>query len=88
LRGQEQQVALAQSLPGGIRCDQPGLQRRLECTFCVFLNSDHTHSLSDAVEAARAGFDLIGFDASALPFEENIAATRACSDSDAIFAGE
>ena len=49
---------------------------RAEFNHPLFLNSDHTHSLSDALEAARAGFDLIGFDASALPFEENIRATR------------
>jgi fructose-bisphosphate aldolase class II len=49
---------------------------RAEFDHPLFLNSDHTHSLPDALEAARAGFDLIGFDASALPFEENIRATR------------
>ena len=49
---------------------------RAEFDHPLFLNSDHTHSLSDALEAAKAGFDLIGFDASALPFEENIRATR------------
>ena len=49
---------------------------REEFDYPLFLNSDHTHSLSDAVEAARAGFDLIGFDATALPFEQNVRATR------------
>lgn len=42
----------------------------------IFLNADHTHSLAKAVEAARAGFDAIVFDASALPFEENVSQTR------------
>ncbi|HXJ96890.1 MAG TPA: class II fructose-bisphosphate aldolase [Terriglobia bacterium] len=42
----------------------------------IFLNADHTHSLPKAEEAARAGFDEIIFDASALPFEENVRATR------------
>jgi len=42
----------------------------------VFLNADHTHSLAKAEEAARAGFDMIVFDASEKPLEENIAATR------------
>ena len=42
----------------------------------VFLNADHTHSLAKAEEAARAGFDEIIFDASALPFEQNVTATR------------
>jgi fructose-bisphosphate aldolase class II len=42
----------------------------------IFLNADHTHSIVKAEEAARAGFDEIIFDASALPFEQNIAETR------------
>ncbi|HEY6291807.1 MAG TPA: class II fructose-bisphosphate aldolase [Terriglobia bacterium] len=42
----------------------------------IFLNADHTHSLPKAEEAARAGFDEIIFDASALPFEENVNQTR------------
>jgi fructose-bisphosphate aldolase, class II len=43
----------------------------------IFLNGDHTHSLGKAVEAAKAGFDLIVFDASKHPFEENVRLTRA-----------
>jgi fructose/tagatose bisphosphate aldolase len=39
---------------------------REEFDFPIFLNADHTHSLTKAVEAARAGFDAIVFDASAL----------------------
>src|SRR5215472_14473121 len=42
----------------------------------IFLNADHTHSVEKAEEAARAGFDMIVFDASEKPFEENIAETR------------
>jgi fructose-bisphosphate aldolase class II len=42
----------------------------------IFLNADHTHSLSRAEEAARAGFDQIIFDGSALPFEENVQQTK------------
>ena len=42
----------------------------------IFLNADHTHSLAKAVEAAKAGFDEIIFDGSALAFEENIKQTR------------
>src|SRR5215470_19632347 len=42
----------------------------------VFLNADHTHSLAKAVEAANAGFDAVGVDFSALPFEENVAQTK------------
>jgi fructose-bisphosphate aldolase class II len=49
---------------------------REEFDFPIFLNADHTHSLSDAVQAAKAGFDMIVFDASALPFEQNVRNTR------------
>jgi fructose-bisphosphate aldolase, class II len=50
---------------------------REEYDFPVFLNADHTHSLASAVEAAKAGFDWIVFDASTLPFEENVRQTKA-----------
>lgn len=50
---------------------------RDEYDFPIFLNADHTHSLQSAVRAAKAGFDWIVFDLSALPFEENIRQTRA-----------
>ncbi len=42
----------------------------------IFLNADHTHSLESAMAAAKAGFDSIVFDLSALPFEENVKQTR------------
>jgi fructose-bisphosphate aldolase, class II len=42
----------------------------------IFLDADHTHSLTSAIEAAEAGFDSIVFDLSALPFEENVKQTR------------
>jgi fructose-bisphosphate aldolase class II len=44
--------------------------------FPIFLNADHTHSLPRAVEAAEAGYDAVVFDASALPFEQNVRQTR------------
>ena len=44
--------------------------------FPVFLNADHTHSLAKGLEVAKAGFDSIVFDLSALPFEENIRQTK------------
>jgi fructose-bisphosphate aldolase class II len=47
-----------------------------EFDYPIFLNADHTHSLPDAIEAARAGFDAVVFDLSALPFEENIRQTK------------
>jgi fructose-bisphosphate aldolase, class II len=50
---------------------------REDYDFPIFLNADHTHSLSSAVEAARAGFDWIVFDVSTLPFEENVRQTKA-----------
>jgi fructose-bisphosphate aldolase class II len=49
---------------------------REEFDFPIFLNADHTHSLPDAIEAARAGFDSIVFDASDLPFEQNLRQTK------------
>ena len=42
----------------------------------IFLNADHTHSLDSAITAAKAGFDSIVFDLSALPFDENVKQTR------------
>src|SRR5580692_10914869 len=45
---------------------------REEFDFPIFLNADHTHSLAKAVEAVKAGFDAIVFDASALPLEQNV----------------
>jgi fructose-bisphosphate aldolase class II len=42
----------------------------------IFLNADHTHSLTRAMEAAHAGFDAVGIDFSALPFEENVSRTK------------
>lgn len=42
----------------------------------IFLNADHTHSLAKAVEAAKAGFDEIIVDFSALPFEQNVMSTK------------
>lgn len=49
---------------------------REESDFPIFLNADHTHSLAKGVEVAKAGFDSIVFDMSALPFEENIRQTK------------
>ncbi len=49
---------------------------REEFDYPIFLNADHTHSLAKAVEAARAGFDSIVFDLSALPIAENARQTK------------
>src|ERR1700758_3118159 len=49
---------------------------RQESDVPVFLNADHTHSLAKAVEAANAGFDSVGVDFSALPFDQNVARTK------------
>jgi fructose-bisphosphate aldolase class II len=54
---------------------------REEYEFPIFLNADHTHSLPSAIEAAKAGFDWIVFDVSALPFEENVRQTRTAVES-------
>ncbi|HKW96921.1 MAG TPA: class II fructose-bisphosphate aldolase [Bryobacteraceae bacterium] len=48
---------------------------REEHDFPIFMNADHTHSLEKAAEAARAGFDSVVFDLSALSFEENVKRT-------------
>ena len=50
---------------------------REEFSHPIFLDADHTHSLARAEEAARNGFDMIVFDRSSLPLEENIAQTKA-----------
>ena len=42
----------------------------------IFLNADHTHSIAKAEAAAKAGFDEVIFDGSALSLEENIAQTK------------
>ena len=49
---------------------------REEFNFPIFLNADHTHSLAGAEEAAKAGYDAIVFDLSALPLEQNLRQTR------------
>jgi fructose-bisphosphate aldolase class II len=49
---------------------------REEFDFPIFLNADHTHSLPKAVQAAKAGFDAIVFDLSALPLEQNARQTK------------
>jgi len=49
---------------------------REESGVSIFLNADHTHSLTKAVEAVKAGFDSVVADFSALPFAENVAKTK------------
>jgi fructose-bisphosphate aldolase class II len=49
---------------------------REEFDYPIFLNADHTHSRAKAVEAAKAGFDSIVFDMSALPFDQNVRQTK------------
>lgn len=49
---------------------------RDELEFPIFLNADHTHSRASAEEVAKAGFDSIVFDLSALPLEQNVRQTR------------
>jgi len=61
--GARQLAALVKSLR-----EETGLQ--------AFLNADHTHSLKKALEAANAGFDSVGIDFSALPFDQNVASTK------------
>lgn len=42
----------------------------------LFLDADHTHTLSQAIEAAKAGFDAIVFDCSSHSLEENMRQTK------------
>jgi fructose-bisphosphate aldolase, class II len=53
---------------------------RKELDHPIFLNADHTHSLEHAVEAAKAGYDMIGFDTSTTPLEKNIELTKQAVD--------
>lgn len=48
---------------------------RDEYDYPIFLNADHTHSIAKAEAAAKAGFDEVIFDGSALAFDENIKQT-------------
>ena len=49
---------------------------REEYGYPIFLNADHTHSLAHALDVAKAGYDFIVFDLSALPFEQNVRQTK------------
>jgi fructose-bisphosphate aldolase, class II len=49
---------------------------RDEFDFPIFLNADHTHSRAAAEAVAKAGFDSVVFDLSALPLEQNVRQTR------------
>lgn len=42
----------------------------------IFLNADHTRTLKGVKEAAAAGYDLIVFDASHLPYIQNVKLTK------------
>ena len=55
--GVQEIAVVVASLRG--RLDQP-----------IYLNADHTHSVEAAIEAATAGYDMIGFDASTMPLED------------------
>lgn len=49
---------------------------REEFDFPIFLNADHTYSLAKAQEAAKSGFDLVVFDASKQPLDDNVRQTK------------
>jgi fructose-bisphosphate aldolase, class II len=49
---------------------------REEYDYPIFLNADHTHSLAHALDVAKAGFDSVVFDLSALPFDQNVRQTK------------
>lgn len=53
---------------------------REEFDYPVFLSADHTSSFERAREVIDLGYDLVVFDRSELPLEENIAETKKCLD--------
>jgi fructose-bisphosphate aldolase, class II len=53
---------------------------RDESDLPVFVNADHTHSLTKAIEAANAGFDSVVIDFSALPVEQNVRQTKEAAE--------
>ena len=54
---------------------------REEYDYPIFLNADHTHSLAHALDVAKAGFDSVVFDLSALQFEQNVRQTKEAVES-------
>lgn len=46
----------------------------------IFLNADHTYSLAKVMEAVEAGYDSVIVDGAKLPYEENVALVRECTD--------
>ena len=53
---------------------------REEPDFPILLNPDHMHTSGKAIEAAKAGFDTVVFDASALSFDQNACQTREAAE--------
>ncbi len=51
---------------------------REEYQYPIFLNADHTYSFERVKEAVDAGFDAVIFDATEVPFDENVAITKKC----------
>lgn len=49
---------------------------REEYSLPIFLNADHTHSMANAIEVAKAGVDWIVFDVSILPLYQHRGADR------------
>jgi fructose-bisphosphate aldolase, class II len=49
---------------------------REESDLPVFINAEHAHSLTKAVEAVKAGFDAVVTDFSALPFADSVSRTK------------
>ena len=54
---------------------------RDEYDYPIFLNADHTHTLELAIEAAKAGFDSVIFDASGQDFDANVRSTNQAVES-------
>ncbi|PCI19852.1 tagatose-bisphosphate aldolase [Candidatus Wolfebacteria bacterium] len=53
---------------------------REEFDFPVFLNADHSYSFDRVKEAIDAGFDMVIYDGSNLPYDENVDISKRCAD--------
>lgn len=51
---------------------------REQYDFPIFLNADHTYSVERVKEAVDAGYDAVIFDATEVPFDENVRQAKEC----------